>query len=75
MPDKQLELDEVHDLCLGICPDCGQGPILEGPSGGAATNLMCENCKQQFNFGGIVSFRQGVDVTRESLFRKIWDGS
>jgi hypothetical protein len=31
------------------CPDCEQGGLLSGPSGGMSQNVMCENCESEFN--------------------------
>ena len=33
------------------CPDCGSDKFIEGPSGGAATNVRCRGCGHYFNFG------------------------
>jgi hypothetical protein len=32
-----------------LCPDCRGGHLLKGPCGGAAQNMMCENCTSEFN--------------------------
>lgn len=31
------------------CPDCGDGALLEGPSGGMALNCCCIQCGSEFN--------------------------
>ena len=31
-----------------LCPDC-EGKLLEGPSGGLSTNMICESCGHKFN--------------------------
>lgn len=31
------------------CPDCQQGLLLIGPSGGMSNNTMCEFCQSEFN--------------------------
>lgn len=40
----------THMLKKG-CPDCKTNPMvmLEGPSGGMSTNIMCEECGSRFN--------------------------
>jgi hypothetical protein len=41
-------------LMKGGCPDCGSHEFLEGPSGGASTNIKCANelCGSKFNVTG-----------------------
>ena len=39
------------------CPDCGATDcILEGPHGGISINVMCDECKQQFNVSTVRGF-------------------
>jgi hypothetical protein len=42
----------------GSCPDCGERPLLSGPVGGAARNIMCAHCLSEFTvldgFGQII---------------------
>ena len=33
------------------CPDCGCKQLIEGPSGGACTNVKCADCGHWFNIG------------------------
>ncbi len=32
------------------CPDCQQGELMEGPSGGFSMNVQCSHCGSKFNF-------------------------
>lgn len=50
-PPRSPEPDVEAALQRGKCPDCGGGPLIEGPSGGAATNYLCDNCLSEFNLG------------------------
>ncbi len=47
----KLTKEEEQQLLKGTCPDCKGVKFLEGPSGGASTNIMCANdkCKSKFN--------------------------
>lgn len=54
MEDSPVLLNTAEELrCIvveGRCPDCqSTGKFLEGPSGGLATNIMCDECKSRFN--------------------------
>jgi len=54
-PCEKIEMDDdkVKDLFLkyNACPDCGSENFMEGPSGGAATNVKCGGCGHWFNLG------------------------
>lgn len=43
--------DERKKLADGVCPDCGNDKFLEGPHGGLAVNIQCDNmeCRSRFN--------------------------
>lgn len=56
--EEACDLVELDDKLLmekflehNACPDCGSGKFIEGPSGGAATNVRCRGCGHYFNFG------------------------
>ncbi len=40
---------EEEKLRRGVCPDCGGDKFLEGPHGGLAVNVQCDNCGSRFN--------------------------
>ncbi len=46
-PKEANELNAVYKQ-TGKCPACGIGKILLGPEGGAAINLCCDTCIQEF---------------------------
>lgn len=43
MDDQKLTPEEDEKLKSGECPKCGSKKFFEGPSGGGATNIFCEN--------------------------------
>ena len=45
-----------HSLGRGVCPDCGSTKLRGGPQGGLSQNVLCENCRTEFN-AGIISER------------------
>ena len=48
MNEPQTEtLEQLPDD--GSCPDCRKGPLIAGPRGGAARNVLCDNCLSEFN--------------------------
>jgi ribosomal protein S27E len=61
-----LEMDDnkLMDAFLkhNCCPDCGSDRFIEGPSGGAATNVKCRGCGHYFNFG-LPLFIQRIHVS------------
>lgn len=43
-----------HDfdvLIKGSCPNCGGRNFKGGPRGGMSRNILCANCKTEFNVG------------------------
>lgn len=44
------------------CPDCRANPLrlLEGPSGGVSTNVMCAVCKAKFNICPPIGFAERI---------------
>jgi len=44
------------------CPDCKTDPMvmLEGPSGGMSTNIMCEECGSKFNVTPMIGIAQRI---------------
>lgn len=49
----------------GLCPDCGVGNFLEGPTGGISINVMCDQCSSKFNFHGCMAM-YGADRISDS---------
>lgn len=47
-PSEQADKANIR---AGICPDCGQKKLLEGPGGGMSLNIACDNCLSEFNVG------------------------
>ncbi len=43
--DEKRYISETN----GKCPDCTDGELLEGPSGGMNTNYLCKKCGSKFN--------------------------
>jgi hypothetical protein len=43
MPDEELTAEENETLNSGECPKCGSKHFVEGPHGGYAVNIACEN--------------------------------
>ncbi len=52
-PCDKLEMDNKKVMKLFLkyncCIDCGSKSFMEGPSGGAAINVKCNNCGHWFN--------------------------
>jgi hypothetical protein len=48
-----------------LCPDCGVGNFLEGPTGGLSINVMCDRCSSKFNFHGCMAM-YGADRISDS---------
>lgn len=49
--DKQEEKLRLWDAITdtkGKCPKCKTGQLYEGPSGGMAINLICDNCNTTY---------------------------
>lgn len=65
--EKQLwELIQTYRRC----PDCGSEHIVEGPSGGASTNVKCTGCGHYFNLG-IPLFVERIHCSEERFY-KAW---
>lgn len=43
MQDEELTAEENETLNSGKCPKCGSTHFVEGPRGGFAVNIACEN--------------------------------
>lgn len=43
MNDRDLTPEEDQKLKSGVCPECGSEHFVEGPRGGLAVNIACEN--------------------------------
>lgn len=67
----KIEMDDgkLKDLFLkyNACPDCGSESFMEGPSGGAATNVKCNGCGHWFNLG-LPLFIQRIHVGEGGRF-------
>jgi hypothetical protein len=50
----------------GLCPDCRQGALVDGPRGGCAINMCCDVCGSQFN----IAFLNGQAVHLERIQRR-----
>lgn len=63
----EMDDDKVKDLFLkyNACPDCGSDKFMEGPSGGAATNVKCGGCGHWFNLG-LPLFIQRIHIDKDS---------
>jgi hypothetical protein len=48
-----------------LCPDCGVGNFLEGPTGGISINVICDRCSSKFNFHGCMA-TYGADRISDS---------
>lgn len=43
MADEKLSSEDDKKLKSGTCPKCGSTKFVEGPHGGGAMNIACEN--------------------------------
>jgi hypothetical protein len=52
--EKYLNREEVIAMENGLCPDCQQPSLREGPCGGMSVNVLCCNyeCLSKFNVMG-----------------------
>ena len=70
-PCEKIEMDDnkLMDLFMkyNACPDCGSESFMEGPSGGAATNVKCNGCGHWFNFG-LPLFIQRIHTTKDRFY-------
>lgn len=70
-PCEKIEMDDnkVMELFLKhkACIDCGCEDLIEGPSGGAATNVKCAGCGHWFNLG-LPLFIQRIHISKEQFY-------
>lgn len=70
-PCEKIEMDDdkVKDLFMkyNACPDCGCETFMEGPSGGAATNVKCNGCGHWFNLG-LPLFIQRIHISEGKFY-------
>lgn len=60
---ESLTQEEFSKLQADICPDCGsKKPFLGGPKGPGVENILCSDCKMQFNIGLCDGERLGLYV-------------
>lgn len=65
-PKEDAEEDSVDQFIVldtgkMACPECLCDDILEGPSAGCATNVVCAKCLNRYNAVGVVIIeRQGL---------------
>lgn len=72
MPDK-LTPEEDKKLKSGICPKCDSEHFVEGPSGGGAINIACENGHRFWFAPPFTSEYQGlIKVEREGELLKAY---
>jgi len=57
---RDLTVEETCCLQDGKCPDCKSSKILAGPEGPGSQNVLCDNCKTEFN----MPFIRGVNGER-----------
>lgn len=50
-----LSKAEADQLLNGICPKCGSGKFRKGPRGGLCVNVLCLNCRREYNVGCITA--------------------
>ena len=71
-PCELIEMDDekVKDLFMkyNCCPDCGSDKFMEGPSGGAATNVKCGGCGHWYNLG-LPLFIQRIHISEDIFYR------
>jgi ribosomal protein S27E len=70
-PCDKIEMDDdkVMDLFMKykVCPDCGGESMMEGPSGGGATNVKCNGCGHWFNLG-LPLFIQRIHISKDRFY-------
>lgn len=70
---EKLTPKEDATLKSGKCPKCGSEHFVEGPSGGQAINIACENGHRFWFAPPFTSEYQGViKVEREGDLLKAW---
>lgn len=52
----------LWDEMIDGCPECGCSPIrlMEGPSGGACTNVFCADCGQGYNIAPSIQWAEKI---------------
>ncbi len=68
---EKIEMDDEKILDLFMkykcCPDCGNDKFMEGPSGGASTNVKCDYCGHWFNLA-IPMFVQRIHMNNRRFY-------
>jgi hypothetical protein len=70
---SERELTEAEDRYLNKfarCPVCGSGPILAGPCGGLAQNIMCVRCQTEIWYGA--PFRSKIMTRSDSRISGVY---
>ena len=66
---NDLTKEQVKAInATGLCPMCGKGDLLFGPSGGCSVNVKCNNldCRKEFWIGiGFGEVIWGGDIDRD----------
>jgi|SRR5579872_552523 len=70
MKPEILTEEENAFLLDGTCPDCRARLLMDGPSAGITKNVLCGECRTEFNFSFVKSWRIGqpCDPTRQFEF-------
>jgi len=66
MDDNKLEALFMKYNC---CPDCGNTGFMEGPSGGASTNIKCAGCGHCYNMA-LPLFVQRIHIGKGGRFHR-----
>jgi len=69
----KLNKQDEQTLRSGKCPECGSDHFVEGPSGGLAVNIACEN-GHRFWYGGPFTpeYQGQIKVEREGDMLKAY---
>lgn len=71
--DYKLSIEDDAQLKSGFCPKCGSEHFVEGPSGGMALNIACENGHRFWFAPPFTSEYQGkIKVEREGELLKAY---
>lgn len=71
--DENLSREENEKLNQGICPKCGSTHFVEGPRGGMALNIACENGHRFWFAPPFTALYQGkIKVEREGELLKAY---
>ncbi|MCK5613097.1 hypothetical protein KAR91_65090 [Candidatus Pacearchaeota archaeon] len=59
--------DELRKAFLdyNVCPDCGSGKFMEGPSGGMSQNVKCVGCGHWYNLA-LPLFIERIHIDKQS---------